>query len=148
MRQPPRPENALEPLAPEVAALLAAERRAPPPPAARQALAAPLWDFATQRDGNLWLLTWFASADPTNWQEQDLWTRASFAYERQVAGHRALLFSLSPAPMSERVAGDQFGPIRLESYGTHINEAGLWVTVEWSAEDSIASNYNWFIHVS
>jgi hypothetical protein len=111
------------------------------------ALAAPLWDFATQRDGNVWLLTWFAPSDLTNWQEQDLWTRASFAYERQVAGHRALLFSLSPAPVSERLAGDQFGPIRLERYGTHTDESGLWVTVEWSAEASLASNYNWFIHV-
>lgn len=38
MRRPPHEQNRLEPLAPEMEALLAAERRAPAPPAARQAL--------------------------------------------------------------------------------------------------------------
>jgi hypothetical protein len=117
------------------------------PTAADDALAAPLWDFATQPDGNVWLLTWFAPSDATNWQEQDLWSWGSFAHERQVAGHRALLFSLSPAPMPGRVVGDQFGSIRLVRYGTFKSEMGLWVTVEWSAADSIRSNYSWFIHV-
>ena len=38
MRRPPSHQNVLDPLAPEVAALLAAERRVPPPSAAREAL--------------------------------------------------------------------------------------------------------------
>jgi hypothetical protein len=111
------------------------------------ALAAPIWEFATHRDGNVWLITWFAPDDPSNWQERDLWQRGSFAFERQVAGHRALLFSLLPAPIPERVAGDHFGSFTLENYGTQTNEAGLWVTVEWSVDASVPANYSWFIHV-
>ncbi len=117
------------------------------PTAADDTLAAPIWDFATHRGGNVWLLTWFAPDDPANWQERDLWARGSFAYERQVAGHRALLFSLSPAPMPEHVAGDQFGAFTLERYETQTNETGLWVTVEWSVDASVSANYSWFIHV-
>jgi hypothetical protein len=117
------------------------------PTAVDDPLAAPMWDFATHRDGNVWLLTWVAPDNPANWQERDLWQRGSFAFERQVAGHRALLFSLSPAPIPEHVAGNQFGLFTLENYGTRTSEVGLWVTVEWSLEASVSANYSWFIHV-
>ncbi len=61
-------------------------------------LTAQLTDFAVGRGGNTWLVTWFGASDPANWQEQRLWDTAAFAWEREVAGHRALLFDTTPVP--------------------------------------------------
>jgi len=117
------------------------------PTAPDDALNAGLWNYVTGKAGNIWLLTWFAPADPANWQERDLWQRGAFAYERQVEGHRALLFNLSPTPTMNQEGGYRFGPFRLERYGTRQTADGLLVAVEWSTESAATGNYSWFIHV-
>jgi len=117
------------------------------PTQADDPLAVPMWDFANNRGGNLWLLTWFAPGDPANWQERDLWQRGAFAFERQTAGHRALLFNLSPAPASDQVTGDRFAVFTLERYGTRADSEGVWVTVEWSLNKAVSENFTWFVHL-
>jgi hypothetical protein len=109
-------------------------------------LAAPMTDFAFADGGDVWLVTWFTPADPANWQEQALWERGAFAWEREAAGHRALLFSLTPTT-PDQPGGYQFGVIRLENYGIQQTPTGLIVTVEWSASQPPAGDYQWFIHL-
>lgn len=132
--------------------LLDLEIRAPvfstnAPTAPDDRLAAALWRYGWAQGGRLWLVTWFPPADAANWQERDLWARATFGLERAAAGHRLLLFDLSPAPEPDRAAGHRFGPITLARYGVAQAADGLRVTVEWQAQSPPAGDYAWFVHV-
>jgi hypothetical protein len=110
-------------------------------------LAAPMWKAANGQGGYVWLLTWFTPADPTNWQEKDLWTRGAFALEREAVGHRALLFNLSPALDADREVNARFGDFELEKYGTAQTKDGLFVTVEWFSIIPVSETDSWFIHL-
>src|SRR5205085_11726115 len=88
------------------------------PTAPDDPLALPMWQYATGRGGNVWLVTWFRPSDPANWQEHDLWSRGAFAYERDAVGHRALLFNLSPMLPADRGVGTGFGDFSIDQFGT------------------------------
>jgi hypothetical protein len=117
------------------------------PTAPDDPLALPVWQYATGRGGNVWLVTWFRPSDLANWQERDLWSRGAFAYEREAVGHRALLFNLSPMPTADRDVGARFGDFALETYGIEQTDSGLLVTVQWSLKQVVSDNDTWFIHV-
>jgi hypothetical protein len=110
-------------------------------------LALPIWRNAWRGAGNLWFVTWFRPNDPANWQERELWQTAAFAYEREAARHRALLFNLTPALSPDRAADYTFDLFRLERYGTAQTPDGLLATVEWSLRRATPDNYSWFIHL-
>jgi hypothetical protein len=110
-------------------------------------LSLPMWQYATQHGGNVWLVTWFRPSDPANWQERDLWSRGAFAFERETVGHRALLFNLSPMPAADREVDAHFGDFALENYRTQKTDSGLLVMVEWSLKQVTTNNDSWFIHV-
>lgn len=117
------------------------------PTAPGDPLSFPMWEYATGHGGNVWLLTWFRPSDPENWQEQDLWSRGAFTYEREAAGHRVLLFNLSAQPEADLPVGVQFGGMIFTRYGTRQTDEGLLVTVNWSSIHIMPANYSWFIHV-
>lgn len=106
-----------------------------------------LWNDALKQGGNLWLVTWFPPGSPENWQERDLWDNASLGLERNAAGHRALLFNLTPPPMPEREAGYSFGSFHLNRYGVEFVDEGVLVSLEWSAEGEATEDYSWFVHL-
>lgn len=111
-------------------------------------LAASLTASALQGRGNLWLVTWFPSATPENWQEQGLWACCAFAVERSSQGHRALLFSLDTPPAVDQSADYTFGEqVRLVGYGFTQTDDGLLVTLEWSRGASPSDGMNWFAHL-
>lgn len=106
-----------------------------------------LWESALTQGGNLWLVTWFPPGSPENWQESELRETASFALERNVAGHRILLFNLTPPPAPTREAGYRFDLIRLNRYSLQFIDEGLLVSLEWLSQHETAANYSWFVHV-
>jgi hypothetical protein len=98
--------------------------------------------------GHLWLVTWFPPASPENWQERDLWACCAFALERSAAGHRVLLFSLTPPPQPDQPVNLTFGEqARLTGYGTAQTAEGLLVTLAWEAGASVRDGSRWFVHL-
>ncbi len=104
-----------------------------------------VWDYALKQRELLWLVNWFAPADPQNWQERDLWQSAAFVTERPMLNHRALLFDLDPDPAEQAVAW-QFGSIALDAYGVAIRPAGVQVLLRWSAT-APNKRLTWFAHL-
>lgn len=94
----------------------------------------------------LWYVSWFPPADIANWQEKTLWENGAFAVEKSAADHRALLFHLAPAS-ADTAGGWRFGDITLTQYGVEKTDAGLLLTVEWEAAETLGEDYRWFIHV-
>jgi 4-amino-4-deoxy-L-arabinose transferase-like glycosyltransferase len=112
-------------------------------------LASRLWANALARaeDGLLWYVSWFPPADVQNWQERELWSSAAFALQRDTDGHRALLFHLDPpAPQSldELIL---FSDIALAACTIEITDGGIFVSLEWQAQDTLTSDYSWFVHL-
>jgi len=111
-------------------------------------LTASLTASALQGGGNVWLVTWFPSATPENWQEQILWECCAFAVERSSQGHRALLFSLDRSPEADQAADYAFGEqVRLVGYGFAPTADGLLVTLEWAAGAAPVDGLSWFAHL-
>jgi hypothetical protein len=108
-------------------------------------LASRMWAHARNRD-LLWYVTWFTPADPLNWQERELWHSAAFAVQREVDGHRALLFQLAPPP-PDTTGGWTFGTIRLDAYAVQRRTDGLLVSLAWAAAAAPDGDYGWFVHV-
>jgi hypothetical protein len=108
-------------------------------------LASRMWAHARNRDV-LWYVTWFTPADPLNWQERELWQSAAFAVQREVDGHRALLFQLAP-PQPDTAGGWTFGTLRLDAYALQRRDDGLLVSLAWAAAGVPQNDYQWFVHV-
>lgn len=115
------------------------------PTAPDDPIAVRLWDKARTLDDKLWYVTWFGSADPLNWAERALWEESAFVAERNIDGHRALLFRFG-APQPDTDGSWRFGDVRLTHYAVQTVEDGLFVSLEWRAEASIRGDYGWFVH--
>ena len=117
------------------------------PTAPDDPLAAGLWAGAMQRGGLAWFVTWFPPANDQNWQERDLWRRASFVRETTLVGDRALLFDLHPPAEVTESGGWQFGPLQLAAYGLSHDSDGLRVALGWNSDRPVDANYTWFVHL-
>ncbi len=117
------------------------------PTAPDDPLAAGLWSEAMQREGLTWFITWFPPASTENWQERDLWQRASFVRETGFRGDRALLFHLAPPVEAAQSGGWHFGPLDLAAYGLRRDTEGLSLTLAWRADTTPDQDYTWFVHL-
>ncbi len=117
------------------------------PTAPDDPLAAGLWTFAKRQSARLWLLTWFPACQPENWQEAELWQHGAFVREVSAAQHRALLFDLAPGPEPDQPGGQQFGSLRLETYGVQVTPQAVRLTLRWSAAEPVEGDYTWFVHL-
>ncbi|GAB4545258.1 MAG: hypothetical protein OHK0023_03270 [Anaerolineae bacterium] len=115
------------------------------PTAPNDPIAVRLWEAARTLDDKLWYVTWFGRADPLNWVERALWQESAFVAERNLDGHRALLFRFRP-PQPDTDGGWRFGQIRLTRYAVKTVTDGLFVSLEWRAEGGIGADYGWFVH--
>jgi hypothetical protein len=111
------------------------------------ALARTLVDYTKRHDDQVWYLTWHPPANDENWVERELWDTASFAHERNIDGHRALLFDVSPPAPLDQSGGFQFGGITLGRYGYEVRSNGIYVSLEWAAGASLEQDYAWFVHL-
>lgn len=110
--------------------------------------AAQVWHYALMQDRRLWFVTWFGVADSHNWQELELFQTANFVLERSAGRHRALLFDLGASAEPDRKIEWHFGSsMRLAAYGVRRVDDGLYVTVQWQADQTPAENDSWFIHL-
>lgn len=133
-------ESALLDLKQPVPAVALTAPNAPDDPEVRA-----VWDYALRQRDKLWFLTWFAPADPQNWQERALWDSAAFVAERPLLDHRALLFDLHPDP-AERAGGWMFGAVSLDAYGAETHPDGVQVLLRWSASAPL-DHLTWFVHL-
>jgi hypothetical protein len=117
------------------------------PTAPDDPLASGLWDYAMRQPGLAWFITWFPPASLENWQEQDLWRRASFVRETTFRENRALLFDLHPPAQPNQPGGWRFGPIRLEKYGIRRDSDGVRVALEWASDELPEFDASWFVHL-
>lgn len=106
-----------------------------------------LFDYAKANTNQLWFLSWHPPADPQNWIERDLWQTAAFAYERQIDGHRALLFDVEHSAEHNQIGGQTFGDIQLSSYGIERIQDALYLSLAWSVETPLTQDYAWFVHI-
>lgn len=109
--------------------------------------ARPLWDWSLQQGDRLWLITWFAPANPENWQERELWEQQAFVLERPVPDHRALLFDTRPIDAEPQAGGWQFGDIALESMRIQPHSDGVSVELNWQLAGRAADPASWFVHL-
>ncbi|KXK14979.1 MAG: hypothetical protein UZ15_CFX003002937 [Chloroflexi bacterium OLB15] len=109
--------------------------------------ARPLWDWSLQQGDRLWLITWFAPANPENWQERELWEQQAFVLERPVPDHRALLFDTRSIDAEPQAGGWQFGDIALESMRIQPHSDGVSVELNWQLVGSAADPASWFVHL-
>ena len=110
-------------------------------------LASGLWDYAMHQPGLTWFVTWFPPADAENWQERDLWQRASFVRETTFRENRALLFDLYPPAQPDQPGNWTFGPILLEHYAIQHDPDGVRVALEWASDEPRQFNASWFVHL-
>lgn len=108
-----------------------------------------LWANALAHTNNdlLWYVSWFPPAAAQNWQERELWSNAAFALQRVTDGHRALLFHFdapAPQPLDTPIV---FNDIALTARTIEIVNGGIFVTLEWKAQDTLTSDYSWFVHL-
>ncbi len=132
--------------------LIDLERRSPvtvvnAPTAPDDRDARPLWEWSLAQEERLWLITWFAPADPENWQERELWEQQAFVLERPVPDHRALLFDTRPIDAELQAGGWQFGEIMLENYRLQPREDGVSVELNWQLQGDTAASASWFVHL-
>lgn len=109
--------------------------------------ARPLWEWSLAQGERLWLITWFAPADPENWQERELWGQQAFVLERAVPDHRALLFDTRPIDAPLQTGGWQFGEIALESYRLQPRTDGISVELNWQLIGDSTPPASWFAHL-
>ncbi len=109
--------------------------------------ARPLWEWSLAQGERLWLITWFAPADPENWQERELWGQYAFVLERAIPDHRALLFDTRPIDSPVQAGGWQFGEIVLESYRLQPRTDGVSVELNWQLAGDSAPPASWFVHL-
>jgi hypothetical protein len=117
------------------------------PTTADDPLAAGLWTTAMRHQGLSWFITWFPPASAENWQERELWQRASFVRETNLGDDRALLFDLHPTAEAAQRGGWRFGPLELATYGYQVDPDGLRVTLAWRSAETMDQDYSWFLHV-
>ena len=118
---------------------------APTPP--DDPLATGLWDYAMQQQGLAWFITWFPAASAENWQERDLWQRASFVRETIFREDRALLFDLHPPAQPNQPGGWRFGLIELAQYGLQRDPDGVRAAFTWVSDAPPETNHSWFVHL-
>lgn len=109
-----------------------------------------VWEYTLeQAEGSpFWYVTIFAPADPNNWQEQWLWQNASYVRQEWVGSHRAIRFDLRPAPSPDQTGGWIFGDsLRLDSYGIQRTPDGVFVSLQWSTNAPLTSDFSFFMHL-
>lgn len=117
------------------------------PTAPDDPLASGLWDYAMRQPGLTWFVTWFPPAEAENWQERDLWQRASFVRETIFRENRALLFDLHPPAQPDQPGDWTFGPIRLKQYGIQHDLDGIRIALQWASDEPPQFNASWFVHL-
>lgn len=110
-------------------------------------LAHGLWQYVMRQQGLAWFITWFPPASAENWQERDLWQRASFVRETSFHDNRALLFDLNPPAQPDQPGGWTFGPIRLAQYGIRHDPDGVRLSLRWMLDQPVSQNVTWFVHL-
>jgi hypothetical protein len=118
---------------------------APTPP--DDPLAGGLWEYVMRQQGLAWFITWFPPVSAENWQEYDLWQRASFVRETTFHDNRALLFDLNPSAQPDQPGGWTFGPVRLAQYGIRHDPDGVRVALQWTPAQPTPLNMAWFVHL-
>ncbi|MFN8530879.1 MAG: hypothetical protein U0670_19925 [Anaerolineae bacterium] len=104
-----------------------------------------LIEYADRRGAPITLITWYAPADPANWIERRYWEADFFGGSTSFDGHRLLTFYPHDDP-TPTPSGVRFGDVTLQSMGI-TRDRGLYVRLEWGADEVPADASQWFVHL-
>lgn len=106
-----------------------------------------LFQRTLQNAQRVWLVTWYGSADPGNWYENDLRQEWATISEVSAAGLRLVLLARPPQLTNWTPATASFGPIQLAGYGWQQQDETLFVELFWQAEMDLDRDYTTFVHL-